>query len=355
MNAPNAVDAATSGAVTIAGLGKAFGAVTVLDGVELHVPSGGLTTILGPSGCGKTTLLRLIAGFERPDRGTIAIGGELVCDARRTLPPERRRIGYVAQEGALFPHLSVADNIGFGLPRAARRDPARIAALLDLVGLDPDLAARGPHQLSGGQQQRVALARALAPEPRVVLLDEPFSALDASLRAGTRRAVAAALTAAGATAILVTHDQDEALSLGTQIAIMRGGRLAQVGPPATLYAAPADRDVATFLGDATFLPATVRGDRATCALGTLPLRDPAPDGPAELMLRPEQIAIAPADAGGIAARVLDSTYYGKDAVVRLHLPAAHTVITARVPGHTAPPNGTTVSVSVSGPVVAYPR
>jgi len=349
------MSAAPVGGVTIAGLGKAFGAVTVLDGIDLSVPAGSLTVILGPSGCGKTTLLRLIAGFERPDRGTIALDGQTVCDARQQLPPERRRIGYVAQEGALFPHLSVAENIGFGLPRAARHDRARIAALLDLVGLDADLAARGPHQLSGGQQQRVALARALAPEPRVVLLDEPFSALDASLREGTRRAVAAALAAAGATAILVTHDQDEALSLGTQIAIMRGGRLAQVGSPATLYAAPTDRDVANFLGDATFLPATVRAGRASCALGELPLRAPVPDGPAELMLRPEQITIGPAQAGGIVARVLDSAYYGKDATVRLHLPTADTVITARVPGHTPPPNGETVGVGVSGAVVAYPK
>ncbi len=349
------MNAAPLGEVTIAGLGKAFGAVIVLDGIDLSVPSGSLTVILGPSGCGKTTLLRLIAGFERPDRGTIAIGGQVVCAARQGLPPERRRIGYVAQEGALFPHLTVAENIGFGLSRAARRDRARIAALLALVGLDADLAARGPHQLSGGQQQRVALARALAPEPRVVLLDEPFSALDAGLREGTRRAVAAALAAAGATAILVTHDQDEALSLGTQIAIMRGGRLAQVGPPATLYAAPADRDVANFLGDATFLPATVRDGRATCALGTLPLREPVPDGLAEVMLRPEQIAIAPAGVGGVAARVLGSIYYGKDAVVRLHLAAADCTITARVPGHTAPPDGATVAVGVSGSVVAYPR
>jgi len=349
------MSAVPAGEVTIAGLGKAFDAVTVLDGVDLRVPSGGLTVILGPSGCGKTTLLRLIAGFERPDRGTIAIGGQTVCDARQQLPPERRRIGYVAQEGALFPHLSVADNIGFGLPRAARRDRERIAALLALVGLDPDLAARGPHQLSGGQQQRVALARALAPEPRVVLLDEPFSALDAGLREGTRRAVAAALAAAGATAILVTHDQDEALSLGTQIAIMRGGRLAQVGSPADLYGGPADRDLATFLGDATFLSATVRDGQAVCVLGTLPLRDPAPDGPAEIMLRPEQIAIAPSGAGGVTACVLGSTYYGKDATVRLHLPAVDATITARVPGHTAPPNGTTVGVSVGGAVVAYPR
>ncbi len=342
-------------AVTISDLGKAFGAVTVLDGVELHVPTDSLTVILGTSGCGKTTLLRLIAGFDRPDRGTIAIGDQVVCDSRRSLPPERRQIGYVAQEGALFPHLSVAENIAFGLSRAARREQGRITTLLDLVGLDPALARRHPHQLSGGQQQRVALARALAPEPRVVLLDEPFSALDASLREGTRRAVAAALTAAGATAILVTHDQDEALSLGTQIAIMRGGRLTQVGSPATLYATPADRDVATFLGDAVLLPATVRDGRARCDLGTLPLHTAIPDGPAEIMLRPEQITIAPAGAIGVAARVLGCTYYGKDAAIRLQLVAADATITARIPGHALPTPGDLVTVTITGPAVAYPR
>lgn len=340
--------------VTITGLGKAFGAVTVLDGIDLHVPSDSLTVILGPSGCGKTTLLRLIAGFERPDRGMIAIAGQPVAGARHALPPERRQIGYVAQEGTLFPHLTVAENVGFGLARAARRDRARIAALLDLVGLDHDLVGRYPHQLSGGQQQRVALARALAPEPRVILLDEPFSALDASLREGTRRAVAAALAVSGATAILVTHDQDEALSLGTQVAIMRGGRLAQVGPPAALYATPADREVAAFLGDAVFLPATVRDGRASCALGSLPLHTPIPDGPAEVMLRPEQIAVAPAGASGIIARVVGSTYFGKDCTLRLEL-AADATITARVPGHAAPASGDAVSLSVGSPVVAYPR
>lgn len=340
--------------VVVSGLSKAFGAVSVLDGVELHVPTGSLTVILGPSGCGKTTLLRLLAGFERPDRGTITIGGQRVCDERQSLPPERRRIGYVAQEGALFPHLSVAANITFGLSRAARRDGGRIAELLALVGLDPDLARRQPHQLSGGQQQRVALARALAPEPGVVLLDEPFSALDASLREGTRHAVASALATAGATAILVTHDQDEALSLGTQIAVMRGGKLAQIAAPTTLYGAPSDLGVAAFLGDAVILPATIREGRATCALGTLPLRDALPDGPADVLLRPEQIGIATARADGIAARVLNSTYYGKDITVRLHLSATDTIITARVPGYAPPTTGEIVSVSVSGAVVAYP-
>jgi iron(III) transport system ATP-binding protein len=341
--------------VTIAGLGKAFGAVTVLERVDLRIPAGGLTVILGPSGCGKTTLLRLIAGFERPDRGTIAIDGQIVGEARTFWPPERRRIGYVAQEGALFPHLSVAENIGFGLKGRAWRNRARIAELLTLVGLDADLAKRHPHQLSGGQQQRVALARALAPEPRVVLLDEPFSALDAGLREGTRRAVAEALTAAGATAVLVTHDQGEALSLGTQVAVMRGGRLAQVGPPAALYAEPVDREMATFLGDAVLLPATVRDGRAHCALGLLALRSGAPDGAAEVMVRPEQIAIGPAGAGGVAARVLGCTYFGKDAALRLKLADADAIITARIPGHALPAPGEGVMVNVGGPVVAYPR
>jgi iron(III) transport system ATP-binding protein len=341
--------------VAIQGLCKAFGAVRVLEQVDLHIPTGSLTVILGPSGCGKTTLLRLIAGFERPERGTIAIDGQTVCDARTCWPPERRRIGYVAQEGALFPHLSVAENVGFGLKGRAWRNRARIDELLELVGLEPDLAKRHPHQLSGGQQQRVALARALAPEPRVVLLDEPFSALDAGLREGTRRAVAEALTAAGATAVLVTHDQGEALSLGTQVAVMRDGRLAQVGSPATLYAAPVDREMATFLGDAVLLPATVRDGRASCALGLLPLRAPAPDGPAEVMVRPEQIAIVPGEGEGVAARVLDCTFYGKDAALRLQLAAGDAIITARVPGHALPTATEGVRVSVGGPVVAYPR
>ncbi len=341
--------------VVIEGLGKSFGAVRVLESVDLRIPTGGLTVILGPSGCGKTTLLRLIAGFERPDRGLIAIDGETVCDMRSSWPPERRRIGYVAQEGALFPHLSVAENVGFGLRGGARRNRARIAGLLDLVGLDADLAKRQPHQLSGGQQQRVALARALAPEPRVVLLDEPFSALDAGLREGTRRAVAGALAAAGATAVLVTHDQGEALSLGTQVAVMRGGRLAQVGPPATLYAAPVDREMATFLGDAVLLPATVRDGQANCALGRLPLRTPVADGPAEVMVRPEQIAIVPDSGTGVAARVLGCTYYGKDVAIRLQLAGDDAIVTARIPGHALPAPTGSVTITVSGPAIAYSR
>src|SRR4051812_7811614 len=210
--------------LTVTAVTKSYGATPVLTGVDLHVPEGSFTALLGPSGCGKTTLLRLVAGFDDPDRGTVGVGGRRVAGAGRSVPARRRHIGFVPQEGGLFPHLSVAGNVTFGLPRRQRRDAGRVRELLDLVGLDPALATRAPHQLSGGQQQRVALARALAPQPSLVLLDEPFSSLDASLRDEARRAVAAALRAAGATAVLVTHDQAEALSTADQVAVLRGGR-----------------------------------------------------------------------------------------------------------------------------------
>ena len=343
--------------VTITGLTKSFGATHVLKGVELHIPAGGLTAVLGPSGCGKTTLLRLIAGFDQPDDGTITFDGRPVSGIGVAVPPERRGIGYVAQEGALFPHLTVAGNIAFGLPRRARHDTHRVAELLALVGLDPLFARRYPHELSGGQQQRVALARALAPEPRVVLLDEPFSALDAGLRDETRRAVGGALAATGATAVLVTHDQAEALSLAAQVAVMRDGRLVQTGTPADVYRAPADLGVAAFLGDAVTVPATIINGAAVCDLGTLPLATPAPDGPATLLIRPEQIALCLPDMmiPGSEARVRDVTFYGKDATVRLALSGSYLTITARVPGYATPQTGDTVRVVVRGTAVAYPK
>ncbi len=342
--------------VRVSGLTKHFGAVSVLRDLSLHVPSGSLTVILGPSGCGKTTLLRLIAGFMRPDSGTITIDRQVVCDEQQSLPPEQRQLGYVAQEGALFPHLNVFANITFGLPRRERRNADRVAELLDLVGLEPALAQRQPHELSGGQQQRVALARALAPNPRVVLLDEPFSALDASLREGTRQAVAAALARAGATAILVTHDQAEALSLATQVAVLQEGKLAQIGHPADLYQAPTSADVATFLGDAVILPAVVQQGQASCELGTLPLRTQLADGPAEVVIRPEQVAIAPATAeSDVTALIIERTYYGKDALLKLILQPSGTTITARVPGFVPALSNQCVSVTVQGEVIAYPR
>ena len=336
---------------------KSFGARPILKGVDLSVASGSLVAILGSSGSGKTTLLRLLAGFEKPDGGAIRIGGRIVAADGIQVPPEGRHIGYVAQEGALFPHLSVADNIAFGLSRRERRAHHRVGELLDLVGLPASFAGRPPHQLSGGEQQRVALARALAPRPLLVLLDEPFSSLDAALRLETRDAVARALVASEATALLVTHDQSEALSMGRDVAVLRGGRLVQVADPETLYRRPADAELARFIGEAVLLPGLARAGWATCALGRLPLLSGMPEGAVEVMVRPEQIRLgAIADiGGGIRARVAHVNYYGHDAGVRLQVPDGPrvTTVSARVPGHMSPRPGDEVTVAVSGEVVTF--
>lgn len=338
--------------VSISALTKSFGPVPVLRGIDLRVPAGSMTAVLGPSGCGKTTLLRLIGGFDRPDSGLVTIGDLTVAGPRLYLPPERRHVGYVAQEGALFPHLTVAANIAFGL---SRHDGKRVAELLELVGLDQGYARRYPHQLSGGQQQRVALARALAPSPAVILLDEPFSSLDAGLRDGTRRAVLDALNQVGTTSILVTHDQAEALSMAAQVAVMRDGRLAQVGTPEELYVHPADLGIATFLGDAIVLPATVSNGIAVCALGHFLCHGTPNDGPASIVVRPEQITLGADRPEAVGARVLEVTYYGPYAAVKLQIPEAALSISARTTGFAAPHAGDTVEISVQGRVMAYPK
>jgi iron(III) transport system ATP-binding protein len=338
-------------ALSVRGLRKAFGSNVVLDAVDLDVLDGTVTAVLGPSGCGKTTLLRLVAGFEQPDEGTIAIRGAVVADGNRSLPPEHRRVGMVPQEGALFPHLSVGENVGFGLGRN-RAGRARVAECLALVGLDGYERAR-PHQLSGGQQQRVALARALAPRPSLVVLDEPFSALDASLRAQVRDEVIAAVRAAGATAVLVTHDQQEALSVADQVAVLLDGRFAQVGTPGELYRDPADLAVAMFVGEAVLLDATLSGGVARCALGEVVTTSRPKGAEAVVVVRPEQVAI---DLGGsgVAATVIGRTFYGHDALVRLLL-AGGTEVTARLYATDLPPLGATVHAQVVGTVSAFPR
>ncbi|MHA6793457.1 ABC transporter ATP-binding protein [Pseudonocardia bannensis] len=343
-------DENVAGGLRVAGVSKSYGAVPVLRGVDLDVEEGSLTAVLGRSGCGKTTLLRLIAGFDRPDAGTIHLAGRPVAGPGLVLAPEERRIGYVTQEGNLFPHLTVAANIAFGLPRRARRARHRVSALLEMVGLDGGYARRYPHELSGGQQQRVALARALAPEPGIVLLDEPFAALDVELRESTRRAVVDVLAAAGATTVLVTHDQAEALSLASRVAVMRDGAVVQVASPAELYRNPVDRAVAAFVGDVVALPATLRGGIAECALGGLPIAGDggAGDGPVTVLVRPEQIALD-GDDGDVPAQVLEIEYYGHDAVVRLGLGGAVTV-RARCPGYALPAVGSHVRLVVRGEV-----
>jgi iron(III) transport system ATP-binding protein len=345
----------------IRGLRKSFDGHPVLHGIDLSVERGTLLALLGPSGSGKTTLLRLLCGFEHADGGSVEIDGRRVAGDNLHVPSEQRRIGYVPQEGALFPHLSVAENIVFGLPRTQRRARHRVAELLELVGLPAHFGARAPQQLSGGQQQRVALARALAPSPTLVMLDEPFSSLDAALRVETRQAVTSALAAAGATAVLVTHDQAEALSLGHEVAVLWNGQLIQTATPEALYRRPVTRELASFVGEAVLLPGEARHDRVSCELGELTLAEAPGNGAVDVMLRPEQIRLLRAGEStqtGAAhdALVTDVIFQGQDASVALQLQSAtHTMVRARVPGYLCPRAGDRVKIAVDGNVTAYLR
>jgi iron(III) transport system ATP-binding protein len=291
--------------LSVRGLSKAFFGRVVLDSVDLTVPTGSITAVLGPSGAGKTTLLRIVAGFEDADAGTVTMRGTTLVDGSAGTPAERRHIGLVPQEGALFPHLSVGQNIGFGLPRRSQR---RIDECLDLVGL-AGMAPRRPHELSGGQQQRVALARALAPEPPLIVLDEPFSSLDAGLRAQVRDDVVAVLRRAGTTALLVTHDQQEALAVADQVAVLLDGAVAQAGQPEAVYRHPASLAVATFVG----------------AAGTV---------------------------GTVPATVTATTFLGHEALVALRL-ADGREVRARVHLARMLHPGTQVGVAVEGPVAVF--
>ena len=330
-------------AVQARGLQRRFGGVIAVDGVDLDVMPGEMLTVLGPSGCGKTTMLRLVAGLDTPDAGSIDIGGRRVSGAGASVPPERRRVGMVFQDVALFPHLSVRDNVGYGL----RRDPdreVRIRELLELIDL-PDAGERMPYQLSGGMQQRVGVARALAPRPDVVLLDEPFSALDAALRTQLRGDVREILRAAGTAAIFVTHDQDEALTLGDRIAVMVQGQIEQVGPPEVVYGEPATPFVATFVGTANLVHAEERDGAGVTRFGVVRLVrrwSGAPSGGRGLVvLRPEHFDVleapdGPADAG--AWRVLRRRFTGTEILYevaasdgeRLWVEAGHAVRRLRV-------------------------
>jgi iron(III) transport system ATP-binding protein len=293
-------------------LSKSFDGVRAVESLDLDVPAGSLTALLGPSGCGKTTALRLIAGLERPDSGTVEVRGRLVAGGGTWVPPERRRVGMVFQEWALFPHLDVAANIAFGLDGDAHD---RVAVMLELAHLD-GLAHRMPHELSGGQQQRVALARALAPGPDLLLLDEPFSNLDAQLRAEVRGQVRDILEATGTTAVFVTHDQEEALSIADRIAVMVDGTVRQTASPFEIYTAPRDARVARLVGQANLVTAVVTDGRAISALGDVPTPG-MPDGACELLVRPESIEIV-ADASG-SALVVDVEFFGHDQLIRCRL------------------------------------
>jgi iron(III) transport system ATP-binding protein len=332
----------------VSGLAVAFGAVQVLVDVALEVPEGSFTAVLGSSGSGKTTLLRCIAGFERPRAGTIEVAGRVVDGPGVHVVPERRRLGYVPQEGALFPHLTVAGNVGFGLrSRSGRR--VRVAELLELVGL-AGYERRLPHELSGGQQQRVALARALAREPALVLLDEPFSSLDAALRLSVRSDIAGVLRESGSTVVLVTHDQQEAMSLADHVAVLRGGHIAQVGTPRDLYLRPVDPEMAAFVGEANLVSATVRGTEATTALGTMTAGPGRPEGRAVVLIRPEQISVDLDPRSGMPGEVVEQSYLGHDSMltVRPLTDCGSDRLRVRVTGSADFPVGSRVGLSASG-------
>jgi len=309
--------------VRVRGLSKSFGEIEAVRELNLEIERGELMAVLGPSGCGKTTLLRVIAGFEQPDAGCVVVSDEVVAGPGRIIPPEKRRVGMVFQDYALFPHLSVEGNVGFGLTNRPREErDALTRRTLELVGLQHKTGCN-VHELSGGERQRVALARALAPGPELVLLDEPFSSLDASLRGGLRREVELILRDAEATALLVTHDQEEALSLADRVAVMRDGAIVQVGPPVEVYGKPATRWAAQFVGEVNVLSGVARGSGVETELGVFDLRAPA-SGSVHVAVRPEQLELR-AD-GNTNAEVVAREFRGHDVLYRLRHEGGKTLL-----------------------------
>ncbi len=332
-------------AIHIRGLAKSFGPVKAVAGFDLDVSGATVMTLLGPSGSGKTTVLRLIAGFEQPDAGTVDIAGRRVADLRVHVAPERRRVGMVFQDYALFPHLSVAANIGFGIARGPER-PRRMSEIVELVRLQ-GLEDRLPGELSGGEQQRVALARALAPAPAVILLDEPFSNLDADLRGRVRREVRQILADAGATAVFVTHDQEEALAMSDRVAVMRHGTVVQVATPTELYRRPADPWTARFLGDADLFEGRADAGVVSIGAGSFPTDL---SGPVVVMIRPEAVRLAVDTAGpGV---VTDREYFGHDQLVTVGLPDGSSLRSRLGPGPDLEP-GDSVAIAIDE-VLTFP-
>ncbi len=338
--------------VRLSGVSKSYGSTEAVRELHLEVRRGEVLALLGPSGCGKTTTLRLISGFESPDTGVVEIGGRKVEGDR--VPPEKRRVGMVFQDYALFPHLSVRDNVAYGLSRGKKRG-GRVEEVIELAYLG-GLEDRLPHELSGGQQQRVALVRALAPEPDVVLLDEPFSNLDAALRARVRAEMREILHEADATAVFVTHDQEEALSISDEVAVMLDGAVVQSAPPETLYSHPATREVAEFVGEANFLIGTAEGNTLRCALGNVPALCGECRGEVEAMLRPESLRVEALgeSSPGTEATVISREFYGHDQLVKLRLDSGPTLCSRLVGGPGFKP-GERVAVNVHGQAVVFPN
>jgi len=330
---------------------RRFGTTVAVDAVDLEVPAGSFTSLLGPSGCGKTTLLRIIAGLERPDHGTVEVDGRMVDGPSGHVGPEDRSVGMVFQANALFPHLDVGRNVAFGLRDLDREGRGRrVTKVLELVGL-AGLERRMPSELSGGQQQRVALARALAPSPSLLLLDEPFSSLDAALRATVREEVRAILKAAGQTALLVTHDQEEALSITDRVGVMFDGRLHQLADPETLYREPASEQVAAFIGDADL----IAGQRAASFMvdtpfGRLPTTAPIVTEHVTVVIRPENVELRADDDG--PATVRHVTFFGHDTLIEVVLDDGTSLRSRSGPGARLE-RGQRVRANIAGTVVTF--
>jgi iron(III) transport system ATP-binding protein len=331
----------------ISALEKSYNGRRIVDLRQLDLRQGELLALLGPSGCGKSTTLRLIAGLEVPEAGEIRVGGVVVSGDRTWVAPQRRRVGMVFQDYALFPHLTVAGNIAYGLPRSARKS-GRVADLLELVGLAGQDDAY-PRHLSGGQQQRVALARALAPEPALLLLDEPFSSLDPGLRQQLRAEVRQILRQAGTTSLLVTHDQEEALSIADRVAVMFDGSIAQVDLPSRMYHQPASAAVAEFLGDVNLVPGLSTDQGIETGLGCVALGCPL-RGAVTVMVRPESLDIDECGACGVRGVVRATMFHGHDQLVTVSVDALDAPVTVRTRSTAPVAVGQAVGVSVSGSV-----
>ncbi len=343
----------TEAALRCVRLNKRFAESRAVVDFDLALERGQLVALLGPSGCGKTTALRLIAGFERPDSGTIEIGGRIVAGGRTDVPPEKRRVGMVFQDYALFPHLTVAANVAFGVPGGDERE-AQAEQALSLVGLR-GFDSRLPHELSGGQQQRVALARALAPKPEVLLLDEPFSNLDASLRTQVRAEVKQILASTSTTTVFVTHDQDEALFMGDLVAVMNEGRIEQIDRPEVIYHSPRSRFTAAFMGDADFLPATASESGLMTEIGVAtPENDVAVGAKGDVMMRPDDVQLRVTSDG--QSRVVSSMFQGIYTLHEIALPSGRHIHALR--HHTASfAEGTAVEVELAPghPLMFFPN
>jgi iron(III) transport system ATP-binding protein len=323
--------------IRLEGVTKRFGDVSAVEGASLCVARGEVVALLGPSGCGKTTLLRLVAGFEKPDSGTVEVAGRMVSGTGAWVPPEHRRIGMVFQDYALFPHLTVAENVGFGLGRRARAE--RVAELLSIVGLD-GLGRRYPHELSGGQQQRVALARALAPAPELVLLDEPWSNVDPFLRESLRAEVTDIMRPLDVSVVLVTHDREEAFSLADRIALMRDGTVVQEGTSEEIYFAPESRWAAEFVGAGNVLTGRVVGGLVETPIGAFPANGAATAQAADVLIRPELLELEPDPAG--PAEVVGREFRGHDVFYRVLLDGVELV--SHRPSTEVVPLGARVSI-----------